>query len=295
MKYQIWPIIILSSLVFIVSFFALRTFFQSRARKTHLMYLNSLTPKRDELPLTGLRQNGIRFRLIQKFNSSIYGVWFKDVAIRSGLWEETDFLTLVGRKGEISIGVFIVFCLISRLNKVSDIFIAFGLAFLAFFIPDLWIYNRLVNRAKAIEAAIPETIELLNMCVRAGLGFQAGMMRIAQTRSNPLSEEFNRVLSEIRLGESRADAFLALSDRLQIESLRGFVNSILQVDKLGIPIAKVLEDLAVTMRNIQRDKAREKAQKVSVKILAPIMICLLPALLMIVLGPTVITVVKLFA
>ena len=294
MKNQLWPILIVTSLVFVTSILAAQIFLQRRVRKANLSYLNALAPKQEQAPVNELKETSIRFRLIERFKDSAYGEWFKDVAAKSGLWDEAEYLKVIGRKGELSLAVFIVAAFFTGLNAFSDFFLALVLAFFAFVLPDLWIYNRSVKRAKEIEAAIPETIELLNMCIRAGLGFQAGMMRIAQTRNNPLSEEFNRVLSEIRLGASRADAFLALSDRLQIDTLKQFVNSILQADRSGIPIAKVLDDLAVKMRNIQRDNAREQAQKVPVKILAPIMIFLLPALLMIVLGPAAITIMKVF-
>lgn len=294
MKNQLWPIVIVTSLVFVTSILAARIFLQRRVRKANLSYLNALAPKQEKAPVNELKETSMRFRQIERFKDSAYGEWFKDVAAKSGLWDEAEYLKVIGRKGELSLAVFIVAAFFTGLNTVSDFLLTLLLAFFAFVLPDLWIYNRSVKRAKEIEAAIPETIELLNMCIRAGLGFQAGMMRIAQTRNNPLSEEFNRVLSEIRLGASRADAFLALSDRLQIDTLKQFVNSILQADRSGIPIAKVLDDLAVKMRNIQRDNAREQAQKVPVKILAPIMIFLLPALLMIVLGPAAITIMKVF-
>jgi tight adherence protein C len=132
------------------------------------------------------------------------------------------------------------------------------------------------------------------MCVAAGIGFHSGMQRVAASQDNPLSQEFSRVLAEMKLGQSRSAALSALSERLQIESLEQFVNSILQVDRLGVPMTRVLEEQSKRLRNQRREKAREQAQKLPVKILAPTMIFMLPSLLIIVLGPAVISILRSF-
>ena len=99
----------------------------------------------------------------------------------------------------------------------------------------------------------------------------------------------------MRLGEGRAQAFQRMSERLDIEPLRQFVNSVLQVDRLGIPIAKVLDDQSERIRALRHESAREQAQKVPVKILAPIMLFLMPAVFIIVLGPAAVTVIRSFS
>jgi tight adherence protein C len=98
----------------------------------------------------------------------------------------------------------------------------------------------------------------------------------------------------MKLGQSRSAALSALSERLQIESLEQFVNSILQVDRLGVPMTRVLEEQSKRLRNQRREKAREQAQKLPIKILAPTMIFMLPSLLIIVLGPAVISILRSF-
>lgn len=132
------------------------------------------------------------------------------------------------------------------------------------------------------------------MCVSAGIGFHSGLQRVAASQSNPLSQEFSRVLSEMKLGQGRGAALLSLSDRLGIEPLDQFVNSILQVDRLGVPMNRVLEEQSRRLRVSRQEKAREQAQKLPVKILAPTLIFLMPALLIIVLGPAVVSVIKSF-
>ena len=109
-----------------------------------------------------------------------------------------------------------------------------------------------------------------------------------------MADEFGRVLQEMRLGMSRAEAFEAMAQRTRQVDLQRFVSAVLQADKLGIPIAAVLREQARDMRARRRDRAREQAQKVPVKILMPLMLCLLPGLFIIILGPAVITAINLF-
>jgi tight adherence protein C len=283
--------------VTLLSYALARILLRIRSRQNNRRFIASLAPtqprRTDGLPLDA--DASFRFRLIERFQDSHYGKWFKYVAIRSGTWDENRVLTLIGRKGELALGLFILGIFLNQQYPGSALLFLFLLPAISFFLPDIFLYNRTIKRLAEIEQALPETIDLLSMCVNAGLGFQAGMLRVAQTKSNPLSDEFNRVLTEMRLGESRSSAFLRLADRLGIEPLRQFVNAVLQVDRLGVPIAKVLDDQAESMRNLRRESAREQAQKIPVKILAPIMIFLLPALLIIVLGPAVITIIGAFA
>ena len=283
--------------VTLLSYALARILLRIRSRQNNRRFIASLAPTQprttDGLPLDA--DASFRFRLIERFQDSHYGKWFKNVALRSGTWDENRVLTLIGRKGELALGLFILGIFLNQQYPGSALLFLFLLPAISFFLPDIFLYNRTIKRLAEIEQALPETIDLLSMCVNAGLGFQAGMLRVAQTKSNPLSDEFNRVLTEMRLGESRSSAFLRLADRLGIESLRQFVNAVLQVDRLGVPIAKVLDDQAEAMRNLRRESAREQAQKIPVKILAPIMIFLLPALLIIVLGPAVITIIGAFA
>jgi tight adherence protein C len=141
---------------------------------------------------------------------------------------------------------------------------------------------------------LPETIDLLNMTVSAGLGFQAGLDRISRNGNNPLSTEFRRVLAEVRLGDSRSHAFTLMAQRINRPEIWKFTNAITQVEKLGIPITSALKDQATTIRAERREKAREQAQKLPVKILAPIMVFLLPAVLTIVLAPAILSMLRIF-
>ncbi len=173
-----------------------------------------------------------------------------------------------------------------------------GLVWLAFplgaiggyYLPDILTYNTGLKRTDEILRSLPDALDLLNLCVESGISLQAAMARVAETQSGPVAAEFGRVLQEMQLGVSRADAFEALAKRTQQEDLQRFVSAILQVDKLGIPIAAVLREQAREMRAKRQARAREQAQKVPVKILAPLMLCFLPGLFIIILGPAAVTI-----
>ena len=234
-----------------------------------------------------------RTGLINAFLRTSYGRWFNRICLRSGKWDLRDVSSLVGRKFEFALAGFILaFLLFQISDSSSSLLILFPLV--GFLAPDYQVYSAGEKRAMEIARALPETIDLLNMTVGAGLGFQAGLDRIARSQSNPLSDEFRRVLAEIRLGENRARAFTAMAERINRPEIWSFTNAIAQVEKLGIPITKALQDQAKTIRAERREKAREKAQKLPVKILAPIMVFLLPAVLVIVLAPAIFTMFRAF-
>lgn len=224
---------------------------------------------------------------------SNYGKWLRRTASKAGIWQESEVVKLVNQKLGLGITA-LIFALITRQLANFSYLYPVLIPALAFFLPDLLLKKQAAKRIKEIERSLPDAIDLLAMCVSAGIGFQAGMQRVANTQDNPLSEEFSRVLAEMKLGQGRADAFQAMSDRLGIESLTHFVNSVLQVEKLGVPITKVLSDQSKRIRGTRREKAREQAQKLPVKILAPIMVFMLPALLIIILGPAVVSIMRAF-
>ena len=210
--------------------------------------------------------------------------------MRSGNWSSQQISVWTARKFEWTIAGFILAVLGLQLFSMPRYFLVL-LPLLGFFWPDYLLYNKGKARGERIARALPETIDLLNMTVGAGLGFQAGLDRISRSEENPLSDEFRRVLAEIRLGDSRTHAFTAMAERINRPEIWSFTNAISQVEKLGIPITSALKDQAKEIRAERREKAREIAQKLPVKILAPIMLLLLPSVLIIVLGPSIFTII----
>jgi tight adherence protein C len=164
-----------------------------------------------------------------------------------------------------------------------------------FWLPDVLIANAAIKRTEGIARDLPDAIELLNLCVESGMGFQAALAHVAKTQQGAAAEEFSRVLREMQLGQSRQEALRGLGQRTRQIDLLRLIHAILQADDLGIAISGVLNEQAAEMRAKRRDRARETAQKVPVKILMPVILCFLPGIFIIVLGPAAVSLVRVFA
>jgi tight adherence protein C len=158
-----------------------------------------------------------------------------------------------------------------------------GLA--GFYLPDLLLYNAGIKRQAVIQKDLPDAIDLLTICVEAGLAFDAALARVARNTQGPVGAEFSRALQEIQIGKSRSQALRALAGRTTVAELRAFVSALIQAGELGIPVADVLRQQSREMRLRRRQRAEEKAQQVPVKILFPLVGCLFPALFTLVIGP----------
>jgi tight adherence protein C len=167
-----------------------------------------------------------------------------------------------------------------------------GLA--GFFLPDVLVYNTGLKRQERIRTALPDALDLLTVCVEAGLGFDAAIDEVARNSTGPLAGELNRVLKEMQLGQSRVDALRALADRTDVRELGTFVSALVQASQLGVPVAGVLREQAAEMRLRRQQRAEEQAQKVPVKILFPVIFFLMPALFVVVIGPGVLSIMHAF-
>lgn len=156
-----------------------------------------------------------------------------------------------------------------------------------FFGPDLYLVNRAQHRADQIRRTLADAVDLLTISVEAGLGFDAAVQQVARNTTGPLAEEFSRVLREMQLGMGRSEALRALGERSNVDDLQTFVGSMVQADAFGIPIAQVLRVQSSEIRVKRRQYAEEKAQKVPVKIMIPLIIFILPCLFVVVMGPAV--------
>jgi tight adherence protein C len=170
--------------------------------------------------------------------------------------------------------------------------IVFAAAFAAFgfFLPDLLLYNEGLKRQAKIVSAMPDAIDMLTVCVEAGLGFDGALAQVARNTDGPLAEEFSRTLQEMQIGRSRPDALRGMVARSTVPELRTFVSALVQAGELGIPVSRVLREQAVEMRVRRRQRAEERAQKVPVKIMFPLILCIFPALLVVIIGPGILTI-----
>ena len=159
---------------------------------------------------------------------------------------------------------------------------------LGFGVPDLLLISDAQKREQAMELGLPDAIDLLNLCVESGLSFESAIARVSVSLNGPVAEEFGALISQIQLGKSRVEAMSELAERTKSKGLQQVLSALLQVDRLGAPISGVLAEQASEMRAIRKDRAREQGQKVTIKILMPLMFCFLPAMFLIVLGPAVV-------
>jgi tight adherence protein C len=171
---------------------------------------------------------------------------------------------------------------------------AVALAALGWFGPDLWLYQVGYDRKEGMQHELPDAIDLLTISVEAGLAFDAALAQVARNTDGPLAGELFRVLQEMQIGTGRLDALRALGDRTEIEELKVFVSAMVQADSFGIPIANVLRVQSKEMRLKRSQRAEEKAQKVPVKILFPLIFCILPCLFVVVIGPAAISILTRF-
>ncbi len=181
-------------------------------------------------------------------------------------------------------GVFAVFLITGR-----DWLQGLGLSVLFFVIgwvfPDLWLTGRISSRQKQVFRSLPDALDLLTVCVEAGLGFDAAMGKVHEKWEDDLSLEFGRVLQEIRLGKLRREALRDMSERLDVAELTSFVAAVIQSEQLGVSMAKVLRIQSDQMRVRRRQMAEEEANRAPIKMVFPIGCLIFPSILIVLLGP----------
>lgn len=180
--------------------------------------------------------------------------------------------------------VFLVFAITGR-NWLQGLAISAIFLLIGFFFPQLWLSGRISARQKTVFRALPDALDLLTICVEAGLGFDAAMGKVNEKWDNDLALEFGRVLQEIRLGKLRREALRDMADRLGVSELTSFVAAVIQSEQLGVSMAKVLRIQADQMRVRRRQMAEEEAHKAPIKMIFPIALLIFPSILLVLLGP----------
>ncbi|MHB1341430.1 MAG: type II secretion system F family protein [Coriobacteriia bacterium] len=163
-----------------------------------------------------------------------------------------------------------------------------------FLAPSLRLSMRISERKLAIRRALPDMLDMLTISVEAGLGFDAAVSKLVTNSTGPLAEEFGRMLNEVQAGISRQDAFRHLAARTDVPELSTFAMSMIQADVFGISVSNVLRTQAREMRVKRRQYAEEVAQKAPVKIVFPLVLCILPATLIVILGPAMVSIGRAF-
>jgi tight adherence protein C len=155
----------------------------------------------------------------------------------------------------------------------------------AYHLPEAVLWSRGQERRAAIARELPDVLDQMTIAVEAGLGFESALARAASTGKGALAEELVRTVQDIAVGRPRRSAYDALAARTQVPDLKRFVGAVNQADTYGVPVADVLRVQADEARSKRRQRAEEQAAKVPVKVVFPLVVCILPALLIVVAGP----------
>jgi len=250
-------------------------------------------------PTTKSTKVQVQPELLDKFGRLIvrgsYRDWLRLMLDRAGV-HEANALTLITRKKLMFGAMGLVWGgLLALTGSQFGVLFMIGGAAIGFFLPDLLTYNNAIKRDELVARSLSDALDLLNLCVESGMGLQPALAQVAKSQEGPVAQEFSRVLREMQLGKSRTEAFESLGERTRQPDLKRFVEAVARTESLGIPVASMMKEQATEMRTRRRENAREKAQKVPVKILLPVIACLLPALFIIVMGPAAITMVRAFS
>lgn len=184
----------------------------------------------------------------------------------------------------IPVAFFVCYGLLGLSGRMGLVVFLF-LAMLLLLGPDAQLNREVEERKYKIQMKLPDVLDLLTISVEAGLGFEQALDRTVASVPGPLSDEFARMLGEVRAGSSRAEAMRALEQRAGVQELKSFVLAILQADTFGVSIGRILRQQADEMRVRRRQLAQERAQKAPVKMLFPMVFCIFPALFIVVLAP----------
>jgi tight adherence protein C len=158
---------------------------------------------------------------------------------------------------------------------------------LGFYLPVLWLGSKIRGRQKEVVKQLPDTLDLLTICVEAGLGFDQAVQKVVEKSDNELSRACNRYLQEVRLGKPRREALQSMSDRLEVPDVTTFIAAIIQASDLGVSMAKILRIQSEQMRVRRRQRAEQEAHRAPIKMLFPMAFLIFPSIFIVLLGPAI--------
>ncbi len=161
-----------------------------------------------------------------------------------------------------------------------------GAGLLGYFLPNMWLSSKIKRRQENIWKALPDALDLLTICVEAGLGFDMAMGKVYEKWDNELAVAFGRVLREIQLGKLRRDSLRDMANRMDVPDVTAFVAAIIQADQLGVSMSKLLRVQSDQMRVKRRQRAQEKAHQAPVKMMIPMVFLIFPSIWIVLLGPS---------
>lgn len=210
-----------------------------------------------------------------------------DLAGNPNNWSVSEFLGVRGLVGIVTSALATLLAIALRMDPAMVLLLLGVGGILGFFLPVLWLGQRIRARQNAIQKQLPDAMDLLTISVESGLGFDAAMGKVADKWDNELSRAFGRVIAEIRVGKQRREALRDMAARIELPDFTNFIAAIIQADQLGVSIGKVLRIQSEQMRIKRRQRAEEKANQAPVKMLIPLAFLIFPSIFIVLLGPTV--------
>lgn len=193
------------------------------------------------------------------------------------------FLTVV-----LGIGGFVLFFMLTSWPIYRAVIGTVGFTALGYFLPMLQLSSQIKKRQDGIVKSLPDALDLMTICVEAGLSFDMAMGKVYEKWDSDLAQAFGRVLQEIQLGKLRREALRDMSERLDVPDLTTFAAAIIQADQLGVSIGKILRVQSDQMRVKRRQRAQEKAQQAPVKMMLPMVFLIFPSIWIVLMGPSII-------
>lgn len=199
---------------------------------------------------------------------------------------------------ELALPALLVLACVYLLGTTRGLFVGAAAALFGYMLPGVWLSRQIEKRKKQIANGLPDALDLLIVCLEAGMGLDQGIAKSAEELAvshPPLAEELATITTEIRAGKPRMEAFKNFAERTKVDDVRQLVSVLVQTDRFGTSIAQALRIQAEVSRTQRRQRAEERAQKVGVKLVFPLVFCLFPAMYVVTLGPAVIRFVRFFA
>lgn len=233
--------------------------------------------------------------LARKFTPAGYAAKLDELLARAGRPASMPLPRLLVAKPLLALAGAVVGLLVIAVRPGAQmVLLSLFLTALCYFIPDLLVLSKSQERQKAIQMELPDTMDQMLISVEAGLGFESAMARAGTNGKGPMAEELTRTLQDMQMGRPRRESYEALAARTTVPELKSFVRAVVQADIYGIGIAQVLRTQAKQMRVKRRQRAEEKAMKLPVLILFPLLFFVFPTLFIIIMGPGVINMIPVF-
>lgn len=249
-------------------------------------------PQAQAGPVSRIRRDGLGRRIVgPQITRSL-----ENLIVKAGRPEQWPLDRVIGAKlvGAL-VGLLLGLLIVVRAGTPQSLALAVFLVAFAFLLPDLLLWNTGIKRRQAVQLELPDTLDQMSIAVEAGLGFDAAMVRVARNGKGILAGELIRTLQDIQVGQPRRQAYEGLAERVAVPELRRFIRSVIQAEQYGIPLSDVLFTQAREMRVARRQRAEHAAMQIPVKVVFPLILFLLPALMAVIMGPAVLSIMRAFS